>query len=109
MRSEEGKVKRYGLGDSAHDAPFSNFCLQVWRTLVFGFHFLPEKAQFLSHFRACARNILNFLVIKPNFYVCRALTSEKNYDKINNGEPRLLFLKKQKQDSGANFAYTTVV
>lgn len=42
--------------------------------------------RFLSNFRARARNIINFLVIKRKNCVYLTLTRRKNCAKINNGE-----------------------
>jgi hypothetical protein len=62
---------------------------------------------FLSLFRARARYVIDFLVIKRSICASFTLTKAKNCGTINNGELCAKAIKNGKKHSAAHFGYTT--
>ena len=63
---------------------------------VFCASFALSSHRFLSHLRARRENTINFLTIWRAICACRALTSTKICDKIDDGKLRFCFQPKKK-------------
>ena len=70
-------MKSYGLGEGAHDVPFFNFCLQVWRTLVCGFHFFARKGAISVTFSRVREKYIEFSCYKAEFLCLSRIDKRK--------------------------------